>query len=77
MYVYNPSKLEHSSLFYTFNLNGSYFATSSLNVALMSFNSSFYVLSPVLTFSYQTTIKNTISNEISIWTNIYNFSVSS
>ncbi|CAD8064391.1 unnamed protein product [Paramecium primaurelia] len=77
IYVYNPIMLEHSSLFYTFNYTGSYFTTYSQDVAFISFNSQIYQLSPLLIYSYQSTQNNTILNEISSWSNIYNSSVQS
>ncbi|CAD8064395.1 unnamed protein product [Paramecium primaurelia] len=77
IYVYNPIMLQHSSLFYTFNYTGSYFTTYSQDVAFISYNSQIYLLSPLLIYSYQTTQNNAIPNEISSWSNIYNFSVQS
>ncbi|CAK73814.1 unnamed protein product (macronuclear) [Paramecium tetraurelia] len=65
IYVYYPFVLEHSSLFYTFDYNGSYFTTTSTidrfnlisgasqDGALISFNSQFYELSPTLVYFYQ------------------------
>ncbi|CAD8164361.1 unnamed protein product [Paramecium octaurelia] len=77
IYVYNPALIEHSTLFYTFNYSGSYFTSASTDLALISFNSSFYLLSPLLVYTYQNIISNTIKNEISTLYNNYNVSVSS
>ncbi|CAD8165079.1 unnamed protein product [Paramecium octaurelia] len=78
IYVYNPVILEHSSLFYTFQYNGSYFSSTTIqDMALISFNSQFYLLNPSLVYSYQNTIQNTITNDVSLWYNTYNASVSS
>ncbi|CAD8165027.1 unnamed protein product [Paramecium octaurelia] len=75
--VYNPVILEHSSLFYTFNYNEPYFTTTSQVMALISFNSQFYLLNPLLVYSYQITLQNTITNEIAFWSNTFNFTVQS
>ncbi|CAK63695.1 unnamed protein product (macronuclear) [Paramecium tetraurelia] len=78
-YAYNPAMLEHSSQFYKFISNGSYFSSFSSEgvVSLISFNSEIYSLYPVLTYSYQSRIKNTITNQISFWSNIFNVSIQS
>ncbi|CAK73842.1 unnamed protein product (macronuclear) [Paramecium tetraurelia] len=77
IYVYNPVVLEHSSLFYTFNYNGSYFTTTSIqSKAFISFNSQFYQLFPILVYSYQTTI-NMFQNDITLLLNTFNASISS